>query len=136
MTSIQAPNDNCWPSVSTWNQLNSSVSGRLIKDSPPAIVCYPGPQENLAACATVLTGLTNSTWIANNPIALDYPVVDSCPAVNYAAGAVPGNCSLGPVPVYTVDATCPADVVQGVNFARNHNIRLVIRNTGHDITGR
>jgi FAD/FMN-containing dehydrogenase len=35
-----------------------------------------------------------------------------------------------------VDATTPADVVQGVNFARTHGIRLVVRNTGHDILGR
>jgi len=116
--------------------LNTSISGKLIKNTPPAIVCYSGPQEDLASCATVLTALTNSTYIANNPIALDYPVNDTCPTVDYAAGAVPGNCSLGGSPVYTVNATSQAEVVQAVNFARNHGIRLVVRNTGHDISGR
>jgi hypothetical protein len=116
--------------------LNTSVSGQLIKDIPPAITCYPGPEEDLAACAIVLTGLTNSTYIANNPIALDYPINDTCPAVNYTAGGVPGNCSLGDSPVYTVDARSAADVVEAVNYARNHNVRFVVRNTGHDISGR
>jgi hypothetical protein len=130
------PIDPFWPPFSSWDAFNASVSGKLIKDTPPAIACYPGPQENLAACATVLTGLTNSTFIANNPIALDYPINDTCPAVDYAAGGVPGNCSLGSLPVYTVDATNPDEVVLAVNFARKHGIRLVVRNTGHDISGR
>jgi hypothetical protein len=116
--------------------LNSSISGRLIKDTPSAIVCYPGPQQNLAACATVLTGLTDSTFVGNDPIALGYPVNETCPAVDYAAGGVPGSCSIGGSPVYAIDAISPADVVQGVNFASSKGIRLVVRNTGHDISGR
>ena len=116
--------------------MNVSVFGKLIKDTPPAIVRYPGPQENLAACATALTGLTNSTFIANNPIALDHPINDTCSTVDYASGRVPGNCTLGGVPVYTVNATSPADVVEAVNFARNYRIRLVVRKTGHDLSDR
>ena len=56
--------------------------------------------------------------------------------MNFAAGGVAKTCSIGSSPVYTVDATSAADVIKGVNFARQKNIRLVIRNTGHDITGR
>ena len=136
LTRSQGPTDSCWPSLSSWHMLNASVSGKLIKDAPPAIVCYAGPQKNLAACATVLTGLTNSTYIANNPIALDYPIDNTCPAVDYAAGGVPGSCSLGSVPLYTVNATSLADVAKAVKFAVNHAIRFVVRNTGHDILGR
>ena len=46
------------------------------------------------------------------------------------------SCSIGDQPLYTVNATEVADVVAGVNFAREHNVRLVIRNTGHDILRR
>lgn len=84
----------------------------------------------------MLAGLTNSTFIAQDPIALDFPIVEACPAVNYAAGASPGNCSLGGSPVYTVNATTVEDVVAGVNFAREKNLRLVVRNTGHDGLGK
>jgi hypothetical protein len=108
----------------------------LIKDTPPAVVCYPGQQENLEACANLLVELTNSTFIGNNPFALDYPINDTCPPVDYSAGAVPGTCSIGGTPVYAVNATSPADVSQGINFARCHGIRLVVRNTGHDLSGR
>ena len=110
--------------------------GSLIKDTPPAIVCYPGPEENLSECATVVDGLTNSTFIANNPIALDYPINETCPAVDYSAGQEPGTCTLGDSPIYAVNATSPEDVVKGIGFARNHGIRLVVRNTGHDLLGR
>jgi hypothetical protein len=116
--------------------LNASVSGKLIKNTPPAIVCYPGPQQNLTACANVAVELTNSAFVGNNPIALNYPINDTCPAVNFSTGALAGTCSIGDLPRYTVDATTPADIVKSINFARTHNIRLVVRNTGHDILGR
>ncbi|TVY64367.1 FAD-linked oxidoreductase hmp9 [Lachnellula suecica] len=128
------PRDECWPTFEEWGALNSSVSGKLIQNSPPAISCYPGPQQNDATCAAITTELTNSTFVANDPVALDYPVDDGCPVP--LAGQPLGNCSLGGIPVYTVNATCPEDVALAIDFARNHNIRLVVRNTGHDILGR
>ena len=132
----QAPTDTCWPSASAWSALNSSVSGRLIRNTPPAIICYPDPQVNLPACSEILVALTNSTLIANNPIALDYPINNTCPAIDYTAGEIPGSCTLGSSPVYSIDSISPADVAAGVNFARSNKIRLVVRNTGHDILGR
>jgi hypothetical protein len=87
-------------------------------------------------CADLVVELTNSTFIANNPIALDFPILNECPPVDFAAGQTAGTCSIGDSPVYAVNATTPEDVVAGINFARAHNIRLVVRNTGHDISGR
>jgi hypothetical protein len=133
---FQGPKDPCWPSPEIWNVFNLTLGGKLIKDTPPAISCYSGPQENLATCAALVTELTNSTFVGNSPVALGYPIQDQCPPVNYAAGGVPGNCSLGTLPRYTVDATNAVDVAAAVTFARRSNIRLVIRNTGHDLLGR
>lgn len=113
-----------------------AVSGRLIKNVPQAIVCYPGPQLDYEECSELLVDLTNSTFVADDPIALGYPIDNTCAAVNYTAGETPGKCTLGSDPVYAVDAATSKDVIQAVNFARNNNVRLVIRNTGHDITGR
>jgi FAD/FMN-containing dehydrogenase len=110
------------------------VSGKLIQNTPPAIVCYPGPQQDAAACNAITTDLTNSTFVANNPVALDYPIVDGCPIP--LAGLPLGNCALGELPVYTVNATEREHVAQTIIFARDHNIRLVVRNTGHDLLGR
>lgn len=33
---------------------------------------------------------------------------------------------------YTINVSSAADVVAGVKFAQNKNIRLVIKNTGHE----
>lgn len=116
--------------------MNASISGRLIETTPAAIVCYPGPQQNLEACSTVLRELSDEELVANDPIALDFPINNACPPVDFSAGDVPGNCSIGNAPRYVVNATKPEDVAMGVDFARKNNIRLVIRNTGHDLLGR
>ncbi|KAA8567448.1 hypothetical protein EYC84_010461 [Monilinia fructicola] len=130
------PTDGCWPSQASWKSLNASISGRLIETAPAAIVCYPGPQQNLEACSTVLRELSDEELVANDPIALDFPINNACPPVDFSAGDVPGNCSIGNAPRYVVNATKPEDVAMGVDFARKNNIRLVIRNTGHDLLGR
>jgi hypothetical protein len=47
-----------------------------------------------------------------------------------------GNCTQGTYPEYVVNARSVRDVQAAVNFARNTNIRLVIKNTGHDFAGK
>ena len=42
------------------------------------------------------------------------------------------QCTLGGFPEYVVNVTSTAQVQPAVNFARNHNIQLVINNTGHE----
>lgn len=80
--------------------------------------------------------LSDEELVANDPIALDTPISNFCPPVDFATGGIPGNCSIGDAPRYVVNATTPEDVSKGVAFARKHNIRLVVRNTGHDLLGR
>jgi hypothetical protein len=49
----------------------------------------------------------------------------------------PGNtCTLGYYPEYVIRAKTKADIKAGIDFARNNNVRLIIRNTGHDFMGR
>jgi hypothetical protein len=56
---------------------------------------------------------------------------DECPA-KYARD----TCSLGNLPTYVVDAHSTQDVAAGVRFANRFNLRLVVKNTGHDFMGR
>lgn len=46
------------------------------------------------------------------------------------------TCEYGNYVRYAVNVTSSSDVVAAVNFAKENNIRLVIRNTGHDYLGR
>ena len=47
-----------------------------------------------------------------------------------------GNCTIGGYPSYAINATNVAQIQLGINFARNTGIRLVIKNTGHDFSGK
>lgn len=38
--------------------------------------------------------------------------------------------------MYTINATEPEDLVAGIAFAQESNVRLVVRNTGHDLLGK
>lgn len=46
------------------------------------------------------------------------------------------TCTLGGYPSYVVNASAVSDIQLAINFARNSNIRLVVKNTGHDFGGR
>lgn len=46
------------------------------------------------------------------------------------------QCVIGTYVQYTVNVTNAQDVAAGIKFANKHNIRLVIRNTGHDYLGK
>ena len=47
-----------------------------------------------------------------------------------------GTCALGNMASYAIDVTDAASAAAGINFARENNIRLTIKNTGHDYLGR
>lgn len=42
------------------------------------------------------------------------------------------QCTLGGFPNYAINVSTAAQVQLAVNFARNLNIRLTIKNTGHE----
>jgi FAD/FMN-containing dehydrogenase len=46
------------------------------------------------------------------------------------------TCTQGGWPTYVVNATTVRHVQLAINFARNRNLRLVIKNSGHDFNGR
>ncbi|KAI2639241.1 FAD-binding domain-containing protein [Xylaria nigripes] len=46
------------------------------------------------------------------------------------------SCSAEGYPAYVVNATTAMDVKLSLNFARKHNIRVVVKNSGHDYQGR
>lgn len=50
--------------------------------------------------------------------------------------AVSKPCTLGNYVRYAVDARSPAHISKALKFATKHNIRVVVRNTGHDYNGK
>lgn len=62
---------------------------------------------------------------------------DSCsPFVETSPKPDSSACSLGNLPNYAINVSSAADVVAGIRFAKDSNIRLVVKNTGHDFQGR
>lgn len=47
-----------------------------------------------------------------------------------------GSCTQGGYSSYAVEVSNVAQIQLAVNFARETNVRLVVRNTGHDYNGR
>lgn len=127
------PGSHNWPSDVEWAKLNTSLSGRLLKPSPPGAVCHQHqPTYDPAACPVVAADWLTSAWQAENPIGTICNNFnnDTClPNATYP-------CSGEGYPVYVVNATQAEDVKHGVDFARQHNIRLIVKGTGHDYLGR
>jgi hypothetical protein len=105
----------------------------LLQPSPPGAVCHSDqPTYNADACAVITQGWTNIDFEATipNSIAWDNWNNDSC--LPY-----PGTpCSGEGYPVYVINATSKEDVKAGVDFARENNVRLIVKGSGHDYLGR
>jgi len=137
-----APGDYCWPSNWKWQLLNATVGGNLRVNTPPAAACYntfQGPLGNIntydaAKCAEVTANFADEQYQINHPTAglWTYFTNDTCrPTTNPS-----DTCTLGYYPVLYITAKSIGHIQAGVSFARDHNLRLIIRNTGHDFLGR
>lgn len=139
--SQQTPESTCWPSTPKWTSLNASVDGQLIHNHPIAKPCYPGPDYDASLCQHISEQWTDSIFRESQPVGYTYPLANACPPVSGAragAGAISKatSCNLGNAPVYTINATKADHVAEGIRFAKENNVRLVVKNTGHDIVGR
>jgi hypothetical protein len=128
-----APGSNTWPRDAEWAALNHTLSGRLLKPLPPGAVCHPNqPTFNVVACPAVQAGWLTTSWHSNSPVSVSENnwANDTClPNPVYP-------CSGQGYPIYVVNATCAEDVKKGVDFAREKNVRLIVKGTGHDYLGR
>jgi hypothetical protein len=129
------PSSPRWPTKSDWVQLNQTIGGHLLAALPPAIVCdKTKAQYSAGQCAAL-----GKKWFVvdthiQSPVSLQEPnwQQDSClPSVVYN-----GTCDLHPFPKYTVNASSSQDIVGAVKFSQEHNLRISIKNTGHDYLGR
>lgn len=112
------PTDAAWPSEANWQGLNDAVGGNLIK-VPPLLA--PCAQPESAECAQLTSLLRNPFYVGDQ--AAGTQVSGWLDAWSPAAS------------VYAIRARSTADVVAGVEFARRHNLRLVVKGTGHSYLG-
>ncbi|KAI5840912.1 FAD binding domain-containing protein [Tricharina praecox] len=134
-----SPSDASWPTTAQWSSLNSTVSGRLLSTIPIASVCHHGPlgSYNSTACAALQAAWSSAWTHQSHPSSIMSPLFTNrtCLPSTPSTGAE-GECTLGYYPAYVLNVSSVADVQAGVNFARAHDLRLVVKNTGHDFFGK
>ncbi len=114
------PGRTSWPSAAEWQRLAHSLTGTLQEPKSPLLPCSMDSAG--AACKAAIEEMKNPFLVQDQPGG-----TESAGWLD-AWTAAPG--------AYLVTAKNSQDVVVTVNFARAHNMRLVIRGTGHDYLGR
>lgn len=139
------PGSASYPTQAEWQAFNQSIGGYLQKTVPWAAVCYPtSGYYNKEACDQVNAGYTTGlkrevVYGSTEQIQYEACGNHNCQLFSMVPGLslnALGTCELGRLSAYYVDARDPATVSATVKFARQHNIRLSIKNTGHDYLGR
>ncbi|CAI6338248.1 unnamed protein product [Periconia digitata] len=140
------PNDACFPSEPELQAFNSSLNGKLIRNTPYGAPCYAATYD-AAACKDIATRKRSYEYRFDLPGAMVYPnweqdeqgngcPVPDLPADGSAPPATNGTCALGGMSLYSVNATEVDDVVKTMQFVKKHNLKFRIKNTGHDYIGR
>ncbi|KAF5484496.1 FAD-linked oxidoreductase ZEB1 [Colletotrichum siamense] len=127
------PGDSCWPSTETWNALNTTVGGRLIATVPLGSPCHD-PTYDAATCATLQSEWQDSEIHMESSSSIMAPFFANQSCDPFQPESRP--CLLGNYVVYAVNATTAEHIQAAISFSQEHNIRFVVRNTGHDYLGR
>jgi hypothetical protein len=113
------PGDAGWPSPQRWRELGQQVGDALIQVRSPLSACI-GPRDE-SACAKLFKALKNPYFLGDE-VGLTQTLgwVDAWTSAPSA---------------YAVAARRTDDVVAAVRFAREHNLRLVVKGGGHSYQG-
>ncbi len=117
--SRRRPSDATWPSQSAWKQLNDAVGGNLIPVDFPLSVSKTDPEG--AAAELVSENIRNPYYIGDQP------------GLTQTLGWVDAWATKPSV--YAVAARNAQDIAAAVNFARENNLRLVVKGGGHSYQG-
>lgn len=113
------PGDPYWPMPAQWDELKAAVGGNLIE--PHALFAPCVAEAASAACAQVSQNLRNPFYIGDQP------------GGTQVSGWLD---AWTPAPsARAVKARNAQDVAHAVNFARTHNLRVVVKGAAHSYLG-
>ncbi|HTV55765.1 MAG TPA: FAD-dependent oxidoreductase [Terriglobia bacterium] len=113
------PSDAAWPSQAAWKRLNTELGGNLIPVSFPLAACRKVPEG--AASKRVFENLQNPYYIGDQP------------GLTQTLGWVDAWATKPSV--YAVAARNAHDIARAVTFARENDLRLVVKGGGHSYQG-
>lgn len=113
------PSDFDWPSKTAWKQLNDAVDGNLISVEWPLEACIKDVDG--AACQSLIADIKNPYYVGDQA------------GLTQTLGWV--DAWFTKPSVYAVAAKDANHVVAAVNFARENNLRLVVKGGGHSYQG-
>lgn len=114
------PSKPCWPDQQQWDTLAKSLKGKLIKPISPFSVCEKNSDSE--ECKSVLQNIKNPFYMQSDA------------GRNESQGWY--GAWYNQSSSYAVEVEDTQDIVKAVNFAREYNLRIVIKGAGHDYLGR
>ncbi|KAK5995366.1 FAD-linked oxidoreductase ZEB1 [Cladobotryum mycophilum] len=127
------PGDACWPNTQDWAKLNDTVNGRLIATVPLGTPCHD-PAYDAVKCQELRDDWLYSTVHLQSSSSVMAPLFANQSCDPFRSRDSP--CTLGNYVSYAVNVSTTDHIAATLKFAEEHNIRFVIRNTGHDYNGR
>ena len=134
--------EKCWPNENEFAKLTGQLSRPVLHPLPPASACYP-PSAPSGDCSAITANYTNSKWRSDQPGAMQHANFetsishgDDTLSACYLDTTLGVPCGQGSIPPVGVDARSGRDVQAAVIFAKQHNLKLVVKTTGHDFLGR
>lgn len=113
------PSDANWPSRAAWKRLNDEVDGNLIPIESPIDACVK--DVGSTACQNLIANIHNPYYIGDQP------------GLTQTLGWV--DAWVSKPSVYAVAAKNTNHIAAAVNFARENDLRLVVKGGGHSYQG-
>jgi FAD/FMN-containing dehydrogenase len=113
------PSDAAWPSKELWRHLSEAVGGNLLPVDFPIEACISSFDS--ARCQTLIKDIKSPFYIGDTP------------GLTQTLGWVDAWTSKPSA--YAIAAQSAADIAAAVTFAREHNLRLVVKGGGHSYQG-
>ncbi|KAF8270094.1 hypothetical protein EI94DRAFT_1572358 [Lactarius quietus] len=123
------PGDPGYPTDSDWATFNDTIGGRLVTVVPSVKAC----RELGCSEAQWESGIFRQT-IPGAMNAYNWEQHYTPPAELCLLNGT--TCAQGDVPLYAVNATTAQHIQAGVLFSQAHDLRVVIKSSGHDLLGR
>ncbi|KAJ7920489.1 hypothetical protein B0H13DRAFT_1708620 [Mycena leptocephala] len=127
------PTDDSWPTREIWDAFNHSIDGRVIETIPIGSPCHD-PTYDEEQCNNIRQNWHVPDFHIPDPSTIMNPIFLNKSCDPFDPRETP--CQIGAYVPYAVNVTSIDHVIKTIHFVKKHNIRFVVKSTGHDYMGR